>query len=158
MTTLFTPDPELDLVLDRVVDVPRALVWEAWTRPEHLKVWFAPRPWSIADVEIDLRPGGRCHTVMRSPDGTLYPNTGCYLEVVPQERLVFTDALGPGFRPTAEPFMTAMVQLKDEGGGTRYTATAIHRDAETRKRHEDMGFHAGWGQVLDQLVEHMRSR
>jgi uncharacterized protein YndB with AHSA1/START domain len=152
-------DPELDLVLERVVDVPRRLVWEAWTRVEHLKHWFVPAPWTLADVEIDVRPGGIFRTVMRSPEGEDSPSTGCYLEVVDQERLVFTDALGPGFRPTGAAFMTAIISLADEGPGrTRYTARVLHKSPEDRKQHEEMGFADGWGKCLDQLVALMRPK
>lgn len=152
----YVPDPELDLVLERVVDVPPELVWEAWTTPEHLKEWFVPRPWSVTDCTLDLRPGGVFRTVMRSPDGEEFPNEGCYLEIVPGRRLVWTDTLGPGYRPTAEPFFTAVVSMEPEGEGTRYKAIAIHGSTETRTRHEEMGFHDGWSTVLDQLVEYMK--
>lgn len=145
-------DPELDLVLERVVDVPRELVWAAWTKPEHLMKWFCPAPWSVSACELDLRPGGIFRTVMRSPEGEDFPNSGCYLEVVPNERLVFTDALLPGYRPSQEPFFTAIVTLEPHGKGTRYTAIAMHRDQAARKKHEEMGFHDGWGKALDQLV------
>jgi uncharacterized protein YndB with AHSA1/START domain len=146
------PDPKLDLVLERVVDVPPALVWEAWTKPEHIRRWFAPAPWTIVDCEIDLRPGGVFRFVMKSPDGEESPSVGCYLEVIPNERLIWTDALLPGYRPSPNPFFTAVVTLEPRGSGTRYTAMAIHGDEATRKRHEQMGFYEGWGQTLDQLV------
>ena len=145
-------NPKLDLVLERVIDVPRELVWTAWTTPAHLKHWFVPAPWTIAGCEIDLRPGGAFSTIMRSPEGQEFPNVGCYLEVVTNQRLVWTDALLPGYRPSENPFFTAIIELESVGKGTRYRATAIHRDEEGRKKHEDMGFHNGWGTVLDQLV------
>jgi uncharacterized protein YndB with AHSA1/START domain len=150
------PDPRLDLVLERVVDVPPERVWAAWTQPEHVVAWFTPAPWSTVDCEIDLRPGGIFRTVMRSPEGTDHPNVGCFLEVVENERLVWTDALEPGWRPAAKPFMTGVILLEPHGSGTRYTAIAIHRDEATRERHEAMGFHEGWGKALDQLVAHMQ--
>lgn len=154
-----TIDPTRDLVLERHADVPPALVWKAWTTPEHLVQWFAPRPWTITECELDLRPGGRLRFVMRSPEGELYPNEGCYLEVVPTERLVWTDALLPGYRPSAEPFFTAVILIEpDRKGGTQYTAIAIHRDAEGRRKHQEMGFHQGWGQVFDQMVEHIKQQ
>ena len=155
--TLWKPDPKLDLVLDRVVDVPRELVWAAWTKPEHMIHWFAPKPWTTTHCEIDLRPGGIISFTMRSPEGKDFPNTGCVLEVVPQERLVWTDALLPGYRPSEKPFFTAVIALEKQGNGTRYTATAIHRDAAGRKQHEEMGFHKGWGQCLDQLVAYSKT-
>lgn len=152
------PENELDLVLSRVVEVPRSLVWRAWTEPEHLKRWFTPKPWITVDARIDLRPGGVFGTVMRGPNGETHAGDGCILDVVPERRLVWTDTLLPGFRPAKEPFFTAIIELADAPGGTgtQYTATALHRDSDARKRHEDMGFHNGWSTALDQLVEHAR--
>lgn len=154
MTELPDFDPALDLVLERVVDVRPELVWKAWTEPEHLKRWFTPRPWETIECEIDLRPGGVFSTTMRSPDGDVMPaDPGCYLEVVPNRKLVFTDALGPGYRPKGEGFMTATIVLEPHGEGTRYVAVAMHSSAQGKQQHEDMGFLDGWGTALDQLVE-----
>ena len=98
--TALTPlNPALDLQFERVVDVPRAALWAGWTQPALIKQWFTPAPWVTEDCEIELRPGGIFRTVMRSPEGKRYPNQGCFLEVVENERLVWTNALGPGFRP-----------------------------------------------------------
>ena len=159
-----TSDPELDLVLERVVDVPRHLVWAAWTQPEHLVKWFCPLPWKTTDCKIDLQPGGLFQTTMQGPEGPGFTNTGCFLQVVDQELLAWTGALGPGFRPlakdtaTAHPFlMTAIIALEDVAGGTRYTALVRHGDAQARQAHEQMGFHSGWGKALDQLVEHAKA-
>jgi len=154
---LVKPDPKLDLVLDREVEVPVELVWEAWTTPESIKQWFVPKPWVVAECEIDLRPGGMFRTVMRSPEGQEFANLGCYLDIVPNSRLVFTDTLLPGFRPAPKPFFTAILQLAPTAKGTRYTAMAIHGDEAQRKTHEEMGFHHGWATVLDQLVAHIKS-
>jgi len=161
-----TPDPKLDLVLERIVDVPKELVWAAWTKPEHIKKWFTPAPWKTVDCEIDLRPGGLFRTVMQSPEGQDFPNVGCFLEVLPYERLIWTDAFGPGFRPAYRSghevscglpsFMTAVISLETHGKGTKYTALAIHRDEEGRRKHEELGFHEGWGKALDQLVALMK--
>ncbi len=155
-TSLPQIDPTLDLVLERVVDVPRELVWAAWTTPEHVKKWFTPVPWRTVDCEIDLRPGGMFRVVMQSPEGEDHPNVGCYLEVIPNERLVWTGALAPGYRPALErpeaPVFTAIIAMEPHGKGTKYTAIAMHRDEQGRKTHEGMGFHEGWGKALDQLV------
>ena len=145
-------DPKLDLVLERIVDVPRELVWAAWTQPEHLKKWFAPAPWTTVDFEVDLRPGGILRAVMRSPEGQDEPIVGCYLEIIENEKLVWTDALAPGYRPSANPFFTAVILLEAHGTGTKYTAIAIHKDEGGRRKHEEMGFHQGWSKCLDQLV------
>lgn len=157
MTSVITIDPNLDLVLERDIDVPVELVWRAWTTPEHLRQWFAPKPWVITACELDVRPGGAIRFTMRSPDGQEYPNTQCYLEVKPLERLVVTDALLPGYRPSPTPFFTAVIELAKNGTGTRYRAIAIHRDEAGRKQHEEMGFHEGWGTVLTQMVEYIKA-
>jgi uncharacterized protein YndB with AHSA1/START domain len=157
--TSFQIDPKLDLVLERVIDVPPELVWAAWTTPEHLKKWFTPAPWTTVDCEIDLRPGGIFRTVMRSPEGENFPNLGCYLEIVKNQRVVWTNALEPGYRPSRLaplsncPFVfTAVITVEPHGNGTKYTALVIHGDSKSREKHEEMGFHEGWGTALDQLV------
>ena len=150
-------DPTLDLVLDRVIDVPRRKVWAAWTQPEHLMPWFCPAPYSVPDCEIDLRPGGIFRTTMRGPDGHEFQSTGIFLEIVPEERLIWTDALLPGYRPAEKPFMTGVLTLETVGAGTRYHAMARHRDVEARAQHEEMGFTTGWGKALDQLIEYAKT-
>jgi uncharacterized protein YndB with AHSA1/START domain len=150
------PDPKLDLVLERVIDVPPELVWTVWTTPKHLRHWFCPKPWETVDCEIDLRPGGIFRSTMRSPEGQEFPNTGIYLEVVPNQRLIFTDTLLPGYRPSPNPFFTAVLTLEPSGKGTRYVAIAIHGNEDTRKKHEEMGFHQGWGTVVEQMVEYIK--
>jgi uncharacterized protein YndB with AHSA1/START domain len=162
MNSTYQPDSRLDLNFERIVDVPREFIWRAWTSPEHLKSWFCPLPWTTIDCKIDLRPGGIFYNVMRSPEGQEFPNAGCYLEVVKNERLVWTNALLPGFRPAPAPvakegeqlefFFTAMINFASHNGGTKYTATVIHADEAGCKKHEAMGFKEGWGKALDQLV------
>ncbi|MEH1096502.1 SRPBCC family protein [Micromonospora sp. CPCC 205739] len=158
--TAYPVNPELDLVLQRTVDVAPELVWKAWTTPELLVRWFAPKPWSTSSCEIDLRPGGRFDTVMRSPEGEEFPSSGCILLVEQGSTLVFTSGLGPGFRPQVTeggfPF-TAVISIEPDGTGTRYTATAMHADASAKKQHEEMGFVEGWGAALDQLVDVAKS-
>ena len=157
----WSPDPKLDLVLERVIDVPPALVWAAWTKPEHIKKWFTPAPWTTVDCEIELRPGGIFRFVMQSPEGQEFSHVGCYLEIVENERLVWTLTLGPGFRPSAisddVPDFTAVITMRPHGTGTKYTALAMHRDQSSCKKHEAMGFRDGWGAALDQLVAHAKT-
>ena len=160
LPTDFKPDPDLDLVLEREVDVPPQLVWAAWTEPEQVKRWFAPAPYTTIECEIDLRPGGRFRTVMRSPEGEEFGGDGCYLEVVENRRLVWTSVLGPEFRPsvTEDLAFTAIISLEPTSAGTRYTAVAMHGDAAGSTRHAEMGFHEGWGAALDQLVALVKER
>lgn len=158
-TRKYAPNPRLDLVMERIVDVPREIVWKAWTRPEHLKRWFTPAPWSTAECEIDLRPGGIFRTVICSPDGEKHPTSACYLEIVENEKLVWTDALERDYRPSAKPndcfgkHFTAVITFEPRGNGTKYTVVVLHSDEECRKLHEERGFHDGWGAALDQLVD-----
>jgi uncharacterized protein YndB with AHSA1/START domain len=159
---VITINPKLDLVIERVVDVPPKLVWTCWTEPRHVVKWFTLDPWKTVDCEIDLRPGGMFRWVMQSPEGEQFPNTACYLEIVPERRLIWTDVLHPGYRPAPNTILaglplTAIITLEPEGKGTRYTATALHRNVEERDKHEEMGFFEGWGTVLDQLVAHAKT-
>lgn len=153
-------NPDLDLVLEREVDVPPHLVWAAWTDPKHIVHWFTPAPWKTPVAEVDLRPGGKFRTVMRGPEGQEFDNSGCFLEVVPSERLVWTGTMTQGFRPqsAAAPYLfTAMILMEPKGAGTRYRAIVVHGTAEACQAHAQMGFHDGWGKALDQLVAYMKT-
>lgn len=150
-------DPATDLTFTRKIDVPPAVLWDCWTTPEHVKAFFVPRPHTVTDCEIDLRVGGRFNTTF-DVDGNTMTNTGVYLEVIPQRKLVFTDTYSEGWKPSPDPFMTAIVEFEDDGaGGTIYTATARHRSPEARQSHEDMGFFDGWGTVVDQLAAYAKT-
>jgi uncharacterized protein YndB with AHSA1/START domain len=142
-----------DLVLTRLIPVPRAKLWRCWTEPDLLQQWFCPKPWRVSAADLDVRPGGHVRLTMNGPNGETHPDDGVYLEVVPNERLVFTDAYTAGWQPSAKPFMTGIVTFDDEDGRTRYTARARHWTAADRDAHERMGFHEGWGLATDQLVE-----
>lgn len=150
------PNPELDLYFDRIVDVTPEQVFKAWTTPEIMVHWFAPKPWKTTKAEVDLQPGGVFLTVMKSPEGQSFPGEGCILEVVENRKLVWTSTMKRGYRPNdpGAPFIfTAVITMEPHEGGTKYRALVIHGDPESRKKHEEMGFHAGWGQCFDQLVE-----
>lgn len=146
------PIADRELVLTRIIDAPRKSLFRAWTDPVLLKQWFAPLPWTTPHAELDVRPGGASLVVMRSPDGNEFPNHGVYLEVVVDERLVFTDAFSKAWEPSSKPFMTAILTFEDAGGGTRYTARVRHWTVVDRETHEKMGFHEGWGRCTDQLA------
>ena len=146
-----TLDPRLDLMVERVIHVSSERAWAAWTDPDHVRQWYAPAPGVISECEIDLRPGGVFRFVPRQPDGVEHAVTCCYLEVVPQRRLVWTDALLPGYRPAPTGFFTAVMTLEPRGDATLCRTVALHRNEADRDQHADMGFHDGWGTVLDQL-------
>ena len=146
-----TPTSERELVLARIIDAPREKVFRAWTDPALLKQWFAPLPWTTSVAETDVRPGGASLIVMRGPDGKEFPTRGVYLEVVANERLVFTDAYIKAWEPSEKPFMTVILTFEDVGGRTKYTARARHWTVADREAHEKMGFHEGWGRCTEQL-------
>ena len=142
-----------ELVLTRLIEASPEALYRCWTEPALLKQWFAPAPLTTPVAELDVRPGGSNVIVMRMPDGQEMPNHGVYLEVVPNRKLVFTDAYVKAWEPSPNPFMTVILTFEDAGNGqTRYTARVRHFTIEGRERHEQMGFHAGWGQCADQLA------
>lgn len=148
-----TPASDRELVLTRLIDVPREKLWRCWTEPKLMVQWFTPAPWKTIHAETDVRPGGSSYVVMQGPDGTEMPNRGVYLEVIENERLVFTDAYTRAWEPSAKPFFTGILTFEDAGGGkTRYTARARHWTKEDCESHEKMGFHQGWGIATDQLT------
>lgn len=142
-----------ELVLTRIFDAPAAKIYEAWTTPEILKKWFAPLPFTTPEATLDVRVGGENMIVMQDEAGNKYPNAGVYLELVPNRKIVFTDAFTSGWKPAGKPFMVAEILLEElPDGKTKYTATARHWHVEDKQTHEKMGFHAGWGQCADQLA------
>jgi uncharacterized protein YndB with AHSA1/START domain len=145
-------DSATDLVISRLVRAPRATVWRVWSDPALLKEWWCPKPWATEVRAFELRAGGNFHTFMSGPDGGTSDNPGCFLDVLPGERLAFTSMLTGGWRPAAPwlPF-TAVITMADEGEGTRYTATVMHPDQAWRDKHEAMGFFDGWGTCIGQL-------
>ncbi|MFJ5383513.1 SRPBCC family protein [Cupriavidus sp. CER94] len=141
-----------DLVISRVLRAPRSALWRAWSDPALLKEWWCPKPWTTQVRDFDLRPGGNFHTFMQGPDGGTSDNPGCFLEVVPQFRLVFTSMLTGGWRPH-KPWLgfTAIITMEDDPGGSRYVARVMHPDDATRDQHEKMGFFEGWNTAITQL-------
>ncbi|WP_431320013.1 SRPBCC family protein [Rhizobium sp. YTU87027] len=149
-----TEEAQHELVLVREFDAPRETIFKAWTDPVLMKEWFVPRPWSIADAKLDVRPGGSNLIVMRSPEGQEFPNRGVYLEIVENEKIVFTDAFTSSWVPSEKPFFVGIILLEDLGNGrTKYTAKARHWTSTDKEQHEQMGFHEGWGKCADQLAE-----
>lgn len=153
-----SPLSERELVLTRDTDVPAAALYAGWTQPQLLVQWFTPEPWRTVSAEVDLRPGGVFRTVMRSPEGQDFPNVGVFLELVPDARLVFTNAFGADWEPNPDLFFTAIVTFEPQPDGrTRYTACVRHWTKDACAQHAAMGFHDGWGKAFDQLVALVRS-
>ena len=152
---------ERELALTRIIAATPRQLYRAWTEPELLKQWFCPKPWTVPVAELDVRPGGSAVIVMRGPDGTEVPHRGVYLEVVPDERLVYTSAFTRAWEPAEMPaagsgcpLLTTLVTFEALGENrTRYTARARHWSAADCTAHEQMGFHEGWGICAEQLAE-----
>lgn len=152
-------NPKLDLKFERVVSLQPDQLWKGWTDPDTLMKWFCPRPWKVVACTIDLRSGGEFATTMQSPEGQNFPNSGCFLEVIPNRKLVWTNALLPDFRPavikddTLGFAFSATIEFTPMSGGTKYTAIVRHGDEASCQKHAAMGFQEGWGIALDQLIE-----
>ena len=161
MTTMseqITIDPKLDFAIERFIDAPTRLVWEALTKAEHLKEWYMPREWGrVSHAELDLRPGGIVRIDISVANGPEVPNLGCVLEVVPMQRLVWTSMLFPGYRPAVfdDIPITAIKTIESEGTGTRYVFTALHRDASDLEKNMESGFYKGTEIAIEQFVEHV---
>lgn len=146
---------------ERLLDAPRAHVWRCWTELELLERWFGPPSWTTEVRTLEPRPGGTSHIVMRGPNGEETDGVAVFLEAVPEQRLVFTNAFTPGWIPSSQPavvpFMTTIVEMSDAGGETRYVVRALHWTEEARNRHAEMGFHDGWVQATGQLEKLVRT-
>ncbi len=157
-------DPKLDLILEKIVDIPPNLIFKGWTSPEIMPNWFCPVPWKAKNFKMDLRPGGAFNWMMESPEGKEFLNQGSILEIIPNKKLVFTSALLADYRPVSELksgadlFFTGIIILEPSGNGTKYIAIGRHRNEQDRKRHAEMGFEKGWEICLDQLVEFMKKK
>jgi uncharacterized protein YndB with AHSA1/START domain len=146
--------PDLDLTISRVIKAPRAVIWSAWTDRASFEQWWVPAPAKCKVLDMDLRPGGSFVTRISENGGAFIPHmSACFLAVDNLERIVFSDALVGGWRPAEQPFMTAIITLRDHPMGTEYVAHAMHRNSADRNRHEELGFYDGWGTVTEQLAK-----
>lgn len=149
---------DLTLSITRIIDASRDIVWRCWTENELFAQWFCPAPWRVSQADLDVRAGGRMNNVMEGPNGERMENIGSFLEVVPSERLVFTDAYTEGFMPQPVHFMTGVVELSDtDDGRTRMVWSARHATQDTKAQHLKMGFEEGWKASADQLNDLAKS-
>ena len=147
-----------ELVLHRVLDAPRDKVFRCWSTPELLSQWFTPKPWRVAECEMDFRTGGWNRVDMRGPEGEQHQHQGMWLEIVENERVVFTDAFIRAWEPSEHPFMIAIIDMADAGPGkTDYRVTVRHWSVAETERHKEMGFIEGWTQVINQIEAVARS-
>ena len=153
-STAFATPSDRGLVMTRVVDAPRRLVWEAWTSPEHLPHWMlGPPGWTMPVCEIDLRPGGAWHFVWRHADGRAMAMRGVSREVVPPERLVSTESWGGDWPETINTLV-----LTEEEGKTTITQTVLYPSKEARDAALGTGMKAGVSLSFGRLDEYLRTR
>jgi uncharacterized protein YndB with AHSA1/START domain len=153
---IMTDAAALELSVTRYIDAPPAAVYRVYT--ERLEEWWAPAPWRTKLVEMDLRPGGTFAFEMTGPAGESHPSESVYLEVVPGERIVATNAFTSGWQPKGRMdsdcdfACVSIITFEPEGNGTRYTARVRHWSEDAVKAHEAMGFEPGWNMVAAQLA------
>lgn len=142
---------EREIVLTRWFDAPRRLVFEAWTKPEHLARWWGPRCYTLSVCEVDLRPGGAWRFGLRGADGEEHPFKGVYHEITPPARLVMTECYdNPG---TGRPEWHTTLDLEEHDGKTKLTITCVFPSAEARDAHLDAGMERGASESYDRLEE-----
>ena len=152
-------DPERDLVIERVLKAPPALVWRCWTEPALFKEWYAPKPWVVVEADLEIRAGGRFYMLWSNPEGVQFPNEGSFLEAVPERKLVFTDLMTRDYLPVDSvspdfgPAFTAVMTFEPQGSGTLYRSVARHRSAADATANREMGFVDGWGVTAGQLED-----
>jgi uncharacterized protein YndB with AHSA1/START domain len=151
--TTFTTPSDREVVMTREVDAPRELVFDAWTKPEHVQQWMlGPSGWTMPVCEIDLRPGGAWHFVWGRADGTEMEMRGEYREVTPPERLVSTESWGGDWPETINT-----VTLSEEDGKTTITQTVLYPSKEARDAALATGMKEGASVSFDRLAEHLRA-
>jgi uncharacterized protein YndB with AHSA1/START domain len=152
-TTTFTTPSDREIVMTRVVDAPRSLVWEAYTMPEHVTQWLlGPEGWTMPVCEIDLRPGGEWHYIWRKADGEELEMRGEYREVAPPERLVQTESWGAEWPETLNTLV-----LSEAGGRTTITTTVLYSSSDARDAALQTGMKEGASVSFDRLAEHLET-
>src|SRR5688500_12897628 len=160
MTATSTQHKDTDIVITREFAAPRQLVWDAWTQPQHIEKWFGPKGFTTRVDGLDFNVGGRSTYVMIGPDGTEYPSTGVFKEIVPIEKIVTTDEWGEGIENVEAlknvdlpQGMVITALFDDLGKRTKLTLITSHPTIEEKKKHEAMGVVAGWNSSFDKLDE-----
>lgn len=145
-----TTPSDREIVLTRVFDAPRRLVFEAMTTAEHVRKWYGCRGFTLPVCEIDLRVGGAYRFTMRTPEGVDHTLQGVYREITPPERVVFTEGyVTEGF--TGDPALVTST-FTEKDGKTTLTVTILHATRENRDGHLNAGMESGAGESYDRLA------
>ncbi len=145
---------ETELNISRLIKASPAVVWDAWSDPAKLAQWWIPAPIECRVDTLDIRAGGGFVTKMREGGGDWQAHVdGCFLDAIPERRLVFTTVMTEGWQPV-EPWLalTAILTFEPQDGGTLYAARVLHRSPEDSAKHDEMGFYEGWGTAIGQLA------
>jgi uncharacterized protein YndB with AHSA1/START domain len=146
-----------EIVLTRYFDAPRKMVWEAWTDPEQVVLWWGPKGFTATIEEMDVRVGGVWRLVMHGPDGTDYPNESIFTEVIPYERIANSLTGGKKGGPVVQ--MEKVTTFEEEAGGTLVTMRMVFVSAAARDQNvRDYGSIEGGKQTLARLAEHLSGR
>lgn len=142
-----------EIAFSRVFEHPRALLFEAWTKPEHIRQWWGCHGSTLTVCEIDLRPGGAWRFIIRMPDASEHPFYGVYRDIVPNERLVYTECYD--VPQIGSPEWLTTITFEEFRGKTKLTHSILHRSREARDGHLQAGMEAGAIQTLRRLDEHV---
>lgn len=154
-TTATATPSDLEIVFTRVFNAPRDLVWKMWTEPQHLTHWWGPKYFTTPVCRVDLRPGGKWHHAMRDPDGNAYWSLGIYREIVPPERLAYTDAFSNEQGDTIPPVTEVVVTFADQGARTLVTSTSFCATPEIRQQLLDMQIAEGVASMFECLDDYL---
>ena len=144
---------EYELVIARLIDAPRSRVFQAWTDPTELVCWWGPNGFTTPVCELDVRPGGGFSMAVRDPEGEVYPIRGIYREVVPHERLAYSDDWAPELGLSQASHVT--VNFNDQAGKTLLAVHAHFESPEARDTMEQQGLIEGWSEGLERLARHL---
>lgn len=152
-------ESDREIVITRIFNAPRELVFKTWTDPKHIEQWWGPKGFTTRVTKMDFRPGGQWCYVMIAPDGTEYPATGVFQDIVPLERIVTSDEFGEGIEQVLDADlpqgMITTVLFEEIAGKTKLTIRIMHQSADDRRKHEAMGVLEGWNSSLDCLDEYL---
>jgi uncharacterized protein YndB with AHSA1/START domain len=152
---IVTTPSDLEILMTREFDAPRRLVFEAYTKPEHVRQWWGPRGTVLEVCEIDCRPGGSWRFVARMPDGHAFTFKGVYREVTPPERLVSTECFDEP--SVGRPEWLATITFEEHDGKTTVNNRLLHKSVENRDGHLGSGMEKGANETFERLTEYLRT-
>lgn len=144
-----------ELTISHIIKAPLSIIWKAWLIPEYFEKWWIPQPIVCKVIKMDLKVGGGFETEVSKDGGIYQPHLkGCFLEVVPQERIVFTTALIEDLQPAESSLaITVIITMQGTSSGTLCTIRVKHKNSEDISKHLKLGFNETWTAILVQLAK-----